>query len=94
MTMTEKIFFAYIIFINVLAFILFGRDKRKAVKHQWRISEACLLSVAALGGSLGAWAGMQFFRHKTRHRKFSLGVPLLILLQAAGIGIFFFISRN
>lgn len=71
----------YLVVINVLAFILFGLDKRKAKKGRWRISEATLLLQAAIGGSIGAWAGMNLFRHKTLHKKFRIGIPLLFSLQ-------------
>jgi uncharacterized membrane protein YsdA (DUF1294 family) len=58
-------------------------DKCKAMKNAWRIPEATLLGLAAIGGSLGALIGMQLFRHKTRHPKFYLGVPLLLILHIA-----------
>ena len=80
----------YLLAINLLAFGLYGLDKRKASKGLWRISEARLLLVAALGGSLGAWLGMRVFRHKTRKMKFFVGVPLIFVLQiAAGVGIWY-----
>jgi len=56
-------------------------DKRKAKKKAWRIPEATLMGIAALGGSLGCLLGMYTFRHKTKHLKFTLGVPALLLLQ-------------
>ena len=56
-------------------------DKYKAMKKVWRIPEATLLGLAAIGGSLGAWLGMVLFRHKTRHPKFYLGIPVLMLLH-------------
>lgn len=80
----------YLLVINLLAFGMYGLDKRKASKGLWRISEARLLLVAALGGSVGAWLGMRVFRHKTRKMKFSVGVPLIFALQiAAGVGIWY-----
>lgn len=80
----------YLLAINLLAFGMYGLDKRKASKGLWRISEARLLLVAALGGSLGAWLGMRVFRHKTRKMKFFVGVPLIFVLQiAAGVGIWY-----
>ena len=75
----------YLLGMNVLAFFLYGIDKRRAVKDRWRIPEATLLGVALAGGSVGAWAGMQTFRHKTKHWKFKILVPLFILLHATGI---------
>ena len=73
----------YLITINALSLCFMLADKWKAMKKAWRIPEATLLGLAALGGSLGAWLGMQLFRHKTRHPKFSVGIPALLLLHAA-----------
>lgn len=75
------IFVIYLVVINLLAFILFGADKWRALRRLYRISEATLFLVAALGGSLGAWAGMYLFHHKTAHKKFVLGIPLILLVQ-------------
>lgn len=77
------IFPLYLIAINVITFIVYGIDKIKAKEHWWRISEATLLLLAAFGGSLGAWAGMYVFHHKTKHKKFKWGVPAILLLQLA-----------
>lgn len=71
----------YLAAINVLAMILFVRDKHLAMSHQWRIPEATLLLVAVLGGALGAWLGMRLWHHKTKHKKFKYGVPALLLIQ-------------
>ena len=71
----------YLIIINALCLLLMLADKRKAQKNKWRISEAALLSVAALGGSLGGLLGMRLFRHKTRHLKFQLGLPVLLCIH-------------
>lgn len=79
----EKITFYYVIIINLIAFIVYGIDKRKAMLHQWRIPEATLLMLALIGGSIGAWFGMQFFHHKTRHPKFYIGVPLILIVEFA-----------
>jgi len=73
----------YLIVVNVLAFLLYGIDKRRALRHQWRIPESTLLALAAIGGSVGAWLAMRLFHHKTRHNKFRYGVPLLFLAQVA-----------
>lgn len=74
---------SWLIYLNVLTFIVYGVDKYKAKHKQWRIPEKTLLGLAAAGGSIGAWAGMMVFRHKTQHLKFKLGVPVLFLLQVA-----------
>lgn len=71
----------YLILINAAAFWLMRSDKRRAQKKQWRIPEATLMLSAILGGSVGALAGMYLFRHKTRHIKFTLGIPLILLIQ-------------
>ena len=80
----------YLILVNLIAFALYGIDKRRAKQGAWRISEYTLLLVALLGGSLGALLGMRYFRHKTRHRKFRYGVPLILLLQL-GLGLYLFL---
>ena len=73
----------YLLAINALSFILFGLDKYKAKKGKWRISEATLLMMAVIGGSIGAWAGMRLWHHKTMHKKFKYGIPIIIILQVA-----------
>ena len=72
---------AYFITVNVLGLVLFGIDKWKAKHDKWRISEATLLSVTVIGGSIGAWVGMKVWHHKTMHKKFKYGIPLVMLLQ-------------
>lgn len=73
----------YVVIVNLIAFVAMGVDKRRARRHQWRIRERTLLMLAALGGSVGAWAGMAVFRHKTRHNSFRFGVPALLFVQLA-----------
>ena len=75
--------FAWLAAVNVLAFVLFGLDKWFAVRGMWRISERTLFTVALLGGTAGALLGMSAFRHKTRHKIFTLGMPAILLLQSA-----------
>ena len=69
--------------VNLRAFALYGIDKLKAKKGAWRIPESTLLLVAFLGGSLGALLGMELFRHKTKHAKFRILVPLFLILHIA-----------
>lgn len=71
----------YLALINLLTFAAYGIDKRKAQKNAWRIKESTLLLLAAAGGSVGALLSMQMFRHKTRHLQFTIGVPLILLVQ-------------
>ena len=71
----------YLIAINAVTFIMYGIDKYKAKKAKWRISEATLLLLAVLGGSIGAWMGMKVWHHKTMHKKFKYGIPAILLIQ-------------
>ena len=71
----------YLILVNAIAFLLMLIDKQKAKKKKWRIPEATLMGSAAIGGSIGALAGMYTFRHKTKHPKFTIGVPVILVLQ-------------
>lgn len=76
-----KLLLVYLLIINAAAFVLMLADKWKAKKNRWRIPEATLMGVAALGGSIGALAGMYLVRHKTQHPKFTLGIPLILAVQ-------------
>lgn len=77
----------YLTGVNAAAFAAFGIDKKRAVKKRWRIRERTLLIFAALGGSPGALLGMYGFRHKTRHMKFVLGIPAIMLIQVCAAWI-------
>lgn len=74
---------SYLAMINFIGFALMGIDKYKAKKRAFRIPEATLFIVAIIGGSAGSLVGMYLFRHKTRHRSFVFGMPLILLLQIA-----------
>ena len=76
-----KLFWIYILVINVVTFFVYGLDKLKAKKSLWRVRESSLLLLAALGGSVGAYLGMKTWHHKTLHKKFKYGVPALLLLH-------------
>ena len=78
----------YFLAINVLTFAVYGVDKWKARQGRWRVPEATLLGLAALGGSAGAWVAMQLFRHKTKKNKFRYGVPIMFVLQLAAVLFF------
>ena len=82
MSIGLRIIIIYLAVTNIIVFSMFFVDKNKAQKRQWRIPEKTLLLIAAIGGSLGAWAGMNLFRHKTQHKKFTILVPLIILVHA------------
>lgn len=73
----------YLLEINTVAFILSAIDKVCARKDAWRVPEATLLLSAALGGSVGSLLGMLLLRHKTRHKKFTFGVPVILFAQVA-----------
>lgn len=80
-----QILFIYLIIINLVAFAAYGVDKWKAKKDKWRIPEKTLILLAAIGGALGAYAGMRYFRHKTQHKKFTICVPLFLILWIIGL---------
>lgn len=82
--MTElNIILIYLAVINVATFITYGIDKFKAKHAMWRIRETALLGLAVLGGSVGAWLGMKVWHHKTQHKKFKYGIPLILIAQIA-----------
>lgn len=72
----------YLFIINLITFAVFGLDKYYAVKNKWRIKESMLLLLCVLGGGTGGLAGMVFFHHKTGHKKFTAGVPVIIAVQS------------
>lgn len=71
----------YILIINLVGFLLMLVDKKRAIKKEWRISEKALFIISILGGSIGIYIGMYTFRHKTKHLKFTLGIPIIIIIQ-------------
>ena len=73
----------YLVAINVVTFFVYGIDKWKAKHSRWRIREAALLGLAVLGGSVGAWLGMIVWHHKTMHKKFKYGIPIILIAQIA-----------
>ena len=78
-----KYILLYLLLINAVGFLLMLTDKFKAKKNLWRIPEATLMTVAALGGSIGSLLGMYTVRHKTKHVKFTVGIPAILILQIA-----------
>lgn len=71
----------YLLIVNAAAFLLMLADKWKALQKDRRIRENILIASAVIGGSIGIWAGMYLFRHKTRHLKFTLGIPVIMAVQ-------------
>lgn len=71
----------YLSLLNILSLIIMVHDKKNAKNHKWRVSEATLITISLLGGSIGILMGMYIFRHKTNHLKFTLGIPLILLLN-------------
>ncbi|MBR3610788.1 MAG: DUF1294 domain-containing protein [Oscillospiraceae bacterium] len=86
--MTETIIIYYIA-VNVIAFAMYGADKYFAKKDMWRISEKALIGIAAIGGAFGAFAGMETFRHKTKHAKFKIFVPVLMAVHLGVLAYLF-----
>ena len=82
---TEALLY-YLIVINIVTFLVYGIDKWKAKQGSWRISEATLLILAVIGGSIGALLGMKIWHHKTMHKKFKYGLPLILIIQIILIG--------
>ena len=80
----------YLVTINAITFLTYGIDKLKAMKNKWRIPEATLLLLAVTGGSIGAFLGMKVWHHKTMHKKFKYGIPLIIVIQ---LGLFLYLSQ-
>ena len=77
-----KFFMLYFFVINITGIIIMKIDKRKSIKHQWRIPEARLFTISILGGSLGVLSGMYLFHHKTKHPKFAIGMPTILIVQS------------
>ena len=77
----EKIFLCYVVVINIVAFVAYGIDKLKAKRGKRRIPETVLLLLAVFGGSVGSWFAIGCWRHKTLHKKFRYGIPMILLLQ-------------
>lgn len=85
-----KLVISYLLIMNAVGFSLMLADKYKAKKKLWRIRESTLLGIALLGGSAGCLLGMYTVRHKTRHRKFTLGIPLILSVQIGLLVLYVF----
>ena len=78
-----KIGAAYFLFMNLAAFLAMKSDKKRAVERRWRVPEKKLFLIALAGGSIGTLAGMWKYRHKTKHMRFVIGIPLILAMQAS-----------
>ena len=81
----EIILILYLLTINLIGFISMAVDKKRARKHQWRIAEKVFFLLAFFGGSIGTWAGMYAFHHKTKHWYFVIGMPMILVIQILAV---------
>lgn len=86
-----KIIILYLLFINLVGFFIMLIDKQRAIHKEWRIPEKTLLGISMIGGTIGMLTGMSSFKHKTKHKKFTIGVPLILFIQIS-LFIFYFIQ--
>lgn len=84
-----KTFIVYLLIINLIGFFIMFIDKSRAIHKEWRVPEKTLIGISLIGGSIGMLAGMSTFRHKTKHKKFTLGVPFILTIQII-LAIYFF----
>ncbi|MHC1719504.1 MAG: DUF1294 domain-containing protein [Clostridiaceae bacterium] len=85
----DKYIMLYLALVNAVGFAAMYSDKQKSIKKQWRTPESRFFIISALGGGLGVYAGMQTFRHKTKHLRFTLGIPAIIAVQLAALAVYF-----
>ena len=85
MVQIQIIIISYLVVINLMAFVLSGIDKKRAIRNEHRIRESVLLWIARLGGAVGSWLGIKVFRHKTKHTKFRIVVPLWMIIWIVAI---------
>jgi uncharacterized membrane protein YsdA (DUF1294 family) len=76
-----KVAFMYLLVINLIGFLIMLIDKQRAIHKEWRVPEKNLIGISILGGSIGMLIGMSSFRHKTKHKKFTIGIPFILLMQ-------------
>jgi len=79
----------YLLIINLIGFLIMLIDKQRAIHKEWRIPEKTLIGISILGGSIGMLMGMSSFRHKTKHKKFTIGVPFILLMQICIVILYF-----
>ena len=85
MVQIQIIILSYLVAINLIAFVLYGIDKKRAIRNEHRIRESVLLWIARLGGAIGSWLGIKIFRHKTKHTKFRVVVPLWMIIWIVAV---------
>ena len=85
MVQIQIIIISYLLVINLMAFVLYGIDKKRAMRNEHRIRESVLLWIARLGGAIGSWLGIKIFRHKTKKTKFRVIVPLWMIIWVVAI---------
>jgi len=76
-----KVILGYLFTVNLLGFFIMLIDKQRAIHKEWRIPEKTLIGISVLGGAIGMLLGMSSFRHKTKHKKFTIGVPFILIIQ-------------
>jgi uncharacterized membrane protein YsdA (DUF1294 family) len=81
-----KALLIYLIIVNIAAFAIMGTDKHKAQRNKWRVSETSIFILGLIGGGTGIFLGMRFFRHKTKHLKFTLGIPVIVIINIIMLG--------
>lgn len=77
----DKLILGYLVIVNIMGLAVMGIDKAKAIKGAWRIPEKTLFLFSLIGGSIGTWAGMYLFHHKTKHWYFVIGMPAILIIQ-------------
>lgn len=77
----DKLILGYLVLANIAGLAVMGIDKAKAIKGAWRIPEKTLFLFSLIGGSIGTWAGMYLFHHKTKHWYFVIGMPAILIIQ-------------
>lgn len=89
--MVQKGIIIYVIIMSIISFCQMGMDKNRARKQRWRITERTLFLTAGIGGSFGSLLGMYVFHHKTKHMRFVLGIPALMLIHILLLYLVFFV---
>jgi uncharacterized membrane protein YsdA (DUF1294 family) len=84
-----KVVLTYLLIINLVGLLIILIDKQRAIHKEWRIPEKTLIGISIFGGSIGMLVGMSTFRHKTKHKKFTIGIPFILLMQIGLIILYF-----